>query len=383
MMSKVSVLLLFLLAGSLTLQAQNLVPNGGFEDFKSAPNSDGDMDIPGWFNPNPTATGWPNSTPDHLHSKGSGNGNWKNSYFAELPPKAGQGYVGLVEYNPNKDDFREYVAVELTSPLEVGRTYTLTFYLAKGLGRYYGCEKATGFGIYLGEDRPLQDDSEPLRKFKPMFELPEAFGTKDWTEFTFTFEADKPHKYLMLGNFLKDKDQETDKFTDCSDPFVITFLDEVSLTPGEKKFVPEPMVVAVEDLPEGEEERELAAMKSKDAPKTFMGREITLSEDVGVHLDEITLEIWDNLIVDGDTISLQFNGEWLLENHMVSKTKVKIPIKIDPSKNNLLVLHAHNLGRMPPNTAEIAFVDKAGKRQVLTIKSDYTTSGAIRFTREE
>ncbi len=83
--------------------------------------------------------------------------------------------------------------------------------------------------------------------------------------------------------------------------------------------------------------------------------------------------------MDGDSISLNINGEWILQEYSVVKTKLKIHVKINPNAtNNYLILYAHNLGEISPNTAAVQVLigDKVYK---LTLTSDLQKSGALNF----
>lgn len=81
---------------------------------------------------------------------------------------------------------------------------------------------------------------------------------------------------------------------------------------------------------------------------------------------------------DGDIISLNLNGEWILKDLKVTKTKEKVNIKLS-KKKNILVLHAENLGDQPPNTAAISLYD-GSKTQQIILNSDKGTSQAIKIS---
>jgi hypothetical protein len=67
---------------------------------------------------------------------------------------------------------------------------------------------------------------------------------------------------------------------------------------------------------------------------------------------ELIIKVMDNAITDGDTISIIHNGKLIAERILVSGKS--FPLKIALSKENPyheLILVAHNLGSIPPNTA--------------------------------
>jgi hypothetical protein len=72
---------------------------------------------------------------------------------------------------------------------------------------------------------------------------------------------------------------------------------------------------------------------------------------------------------------LYLNEELVLEKYTVSKTKKEIILNLKPGKN-ILVMHALNLGRVPPNTAALKINDGTINKNV-TLISDLKNSGAL------
>lgn len=114
-------------------------------------------------------------------------------------------------------------------------------------------------------------------------------------------------------------------------------------------------------------------------PISIKERSVELQSTITVSKPEFDIEIWDRSVVDGDSISLNLNGDWILQEYMVVKTKLKIHVKINPNaSNNYLILFAHNLGEISPNTAAVqVLID--GKEYKLTLTSDLKKSGALNF----
>lgn len=108
------------------------------------------------------------------------------------------------------------------------------------------------------------------------------------------------------------------------------------------------------------------------------GRKITHQRDVYVHQRELELLIWDSDKEDGDIVSLSYNGQWLLRNHTVNKTRKSVKIQVEPGKENQLILYAENEGTAPPNTAALTFFDGLSTRN-LNLSSTKSTCGALRF----
>lgn len=117
---------------------------------------------------------------------------------------------------------------------------------------------------------------------------------------------------------------------------------------------------------------------SKNIPLQLYNRSITQTESYEVTESSIEIEVFDNLILDEDTISLNFNGEWILKNYGVTREKKTITLKLKENSNNSLILFAENMGKSPPNTAAIEFT-LGGKKKLLRLKSDMKTCSAVNF----
>ena len=105
------------------------------------------------------------------------------------------------------------------------------------------------------------------------------------------------------------------------------------------------------------------------------GRRFTVQKTITSEREIIKINVWDKNKVDGDIISLYLKGELILENFTVSHTKKEIEVQLHPG-SNILVMHALNLGKVPPNTAAISINDGA-KKKIITLVSDLKKSGAV------
>jgi hypothetical protein len=100
---------------------------------------------------------------------------------------------------------------------------------------------------------------------------------------------------------------------------------------------------------------------------------------IEVESKTFTVDMYDNGQVDGDTISLYFNGKLMVSRQRLSTEPIHLNITIDPTRNdNELVMYAENLGSIPPNTA-LMVVTVGDKRYEVNISSSEQTSGTVRF----
>ncbi len=121
----------------------------------------------------------------------------------------------------------------------------------------------------------------------------------------------------------------------------------------------------------------------KTLPSKLKERTVVVSKQSIEHVDKkILLEIFDHRQEDGDIISLNFNGHWILKEKKLSKLPLKLIVEVNDSGENYLLLHAENLGDIPPNTIAIRYYIN-GQRKLVVLNSDMDHSEMIRFDKIE
>lgn len=97
----------------------------------------------------------------------------------------------------------------------------------------------------------------------------------------------------------------------------------------------------------------------------------------------ITITIFDNGQVDGDTVTIFHNNQVLLSNHFVSATPYKISLTLSSAQpRHELILVANNLGSIPPNTA-VLVVDAGERRYRLNASADMKKNALLVFEYRE
>lgn len=119
-------------------------------------------------------------------------------------------------------------------------------------------------------------------------------------------------------------------------------------------------------------------MTQGNVPKFISGRKVISTMQINVNKPDLTIYVYDNSYIDGDTMSLFFNGKWILDHFGVTKKKEPVQLTFTENSNNYLVLFANNLGKSPPNTAAIEFHDGKTKR-FFRLSSDLKNCSAINF----
>ena len=108
-LSKNIVFLLFFISLCWNLEGQNLFPNPSFEDTIQCLDNGHIDNVDQWFNPTL-------ATPDYFNSCTTGNFGVPVNAYGNQTARTGQAYTGIVSII-NSSGWREYLQVELTSPL--------------------------------------------------------------------------------------------------------------------------------------------------------------------------------------------------------------------------------------------------------------------------
>ena len=117
----------------------------------------------------------------------------------------------------------------------------------------------------------------------------------------------------------------------------------------------------------------------KPSNKSFEKRSSDLIKTIEISNPTFKIDLYDNGDIDGDSVSLFYNGKLLLSHKRL--TDKPLSLSLDAStgdETNELTMYAENLGTIPPNTA-LMIVTDGDKRYEVRIASDLKKSGTIRF----
>ncbi len=112
-------------------------------------------------------------------------------------------------------------------------------------------------------------------------------------------------------------------------------------------------------------------------------RKTNVIRSIDFKSDSLVLVLYDNGIVDGDTVSVVLNGEVIIPKHGLSEKAYRKVIKITPDLGDslLLVMYAENLGSIPPNTG-LLIVEDGPNRQEIFFEGDMKKSSAVILRRK-
>jgi dipeptidyl-peptidase-4 len=120
----------------------------------------------------------------------------------------------------------------------------------------------------------------------------------------------------------------------------------------------------------------VGAPEKKDSVGIVASRKNTVFSRIPVSVTNITLDIFDNGTIDGDSISVYYNNKLLVSKQGLSEKAITVQLMLDEkAARHEIVLFAENLGSIPPNTATI--IVKAGDKRYELHSSASLTENAV------
>ncbi len=110
------------------------------------------------------------------------------------------------------------------------------------------------------------------------------------------------------------------------------------------------------NIPASQKKETIEAVK--ELPAIVASRKNESMQDIYFKNDSLVLSLYDNGIVDGDTVSVFLNGENIISKQRLKEAATKKTIYISERSDSVqLVLFADNLGTIPPNTGLLTVRD--------------------------
>lgn len=165
-----------------------------------------------------------------------------------------------------------------------------------------------------------------------------------------------------------------------SKPTPVTPKPKPSPPVTQKPVTPAPQKKDTVSKPEPKPDEPLITQSNRSIMENMKARRKTEQSRLEVDVKKINLKVYDNGIVDGDTVSIFFNGKLLISHQRLSETPIELNIDLDENMvNNEITLFAENLGSIPPNTALIV-ITAGGKRYELRSKADLLENAVLVIT---
>lgn len=110
--------------------------------------------------------------------------------------------------------------------------------------------------------------------------------------------------------------------------------------------------------------------------KNYIARTTSIADSVRCNTPGITLSLYDNGEIDGDTVSVYVNDTPVIQHQLIKATPVIFTLPVEKGKYYTISLFAENLGRIPPNTALLKI--EAGKLiKEIRLSSTLDTNAAV------
>jgi OmpA-OmpF porin, OOP family len=211
------------------LAQENLVPNPSFENIIGKPKKIGEVDKAApWISPT-TGTAeifWSGSKSEDIATP-------KNNLGFQHA-KSGDNYAGAIFYDKKNPNLREYIQVELKSPLEEGKIYCVEFFVnISDLSKY----SIDLVGAHLSDKKISSTTMEPLNVVPQVLNKQGRVLSNqvDWEIVCGEYKATGGEKYLTIGNFANDKQVQIGRMKKSKDiagsqnEYGYYFIDDVSV----------------------------------------------------------------------------------------------------------------------------------------------------------
>ena len=114
------------------------------------------------------------------------------------------------------------------------------------------------------------------------------------------------------------------------------------------------------------------------APASILTRENPVVKKIETGVGELQVDLYDNGIIDGDTVTIYHNNELVVSRAALSTTPIKIRVPVDAAHpHHELIMVANNLGSIPPNTSLMIVTDKNKRYEVFISSSEQRNAKVV------
>lgn len=358
------------------------------------------------FRTNPSAGNAYSSRQNNRHSNFNLNGQWRGSFKESTP-----NILGLVS-----DEKTTYV-LELEMEGNAVGGYSYTYFSDLGdRKRYYTICRISG--TYDPKDRKLVVTEIERLKFNTPPNIQNCFQIH-----TLYFERGDDNTEYLKGSWIPAPNQVCGgkgttvltRNVEEKSPFVMNSSREKATAkkPAEPIRKNPPVMASKEKKaigskktePEQKEKletREITSQIPVEQPKDpvikkeekidrpplpsysgYENRRNVIMQTIHVKNPSFQIELYDNGVIDGDSISVFYNGQLILSHQRLSDKPIKVTLTLDPKyRQNVITMYAENLGTIPPNTA-LMIVRDGDRRYEVRMESDLGKSGSVIFRHDD
>jgi len=118
-------------------------------------------------------------------------------------------------------------------------------------------------------------------------------------------------------------------------------------------------------------------------PEVLKTRENALAQTITVNTEQVTIKLYDNGEIDGDSISVFVDKQLKLSHKRLSTSPIVLTLDFDAGETeHEVIMVAENLGRIPPNTS-LMVITAGDKRYQVQITSTEQKNAMVRFKYEK
>lgn len=118
--------------------------------------------------------------------------------------------------------------------------------------------------------------------------------------------------------------------------------------------------------------------KKPELPEKHIARRNVIAQTIHLQNSRFRVALSDNGAIDGDTVSLYFNGRKVTDKQLLDAKAIHIDLEASDTADNELIMYAENEGRVPPNTA-LMIVYADDKTYRVELRAGYRANAVIRF----
>jgi outer membrane protein OmpA-like peptidoglycan-associated protein len=197
--------LLVLLLLPLSLNAQDLVDNGGFEEYKGKLKKMGSVEmVKGWKSPTAAKA----DLFSELITEGPMSAT-RNMYGGQAP-NTGQHYAGIRVYSIQDREPRSYLQATFNTPMTKGQKYCVKYYVSLSDLSRISTSEVRAFMSKV----PVQKDDMASLTYAAQIPAPGTEVYDDLNEWELVcgiYEAEGDEQYMIIGNFMATKPTPTGK----------------------------------------------------------------------------------------------------------------------------------------------------------------------------
>jgi len=116
-------------------------------------------------------------------------------------PHSGEAFVGFYAFTIDGLDQRDYIQIELESPMEIGTSYIVEFYVSLADSTEYSVNNV---GAYLSTEA-IYTPSTGVLDYEAQVTFPDFIDdTENWVKISDTIVVEENYSFLTIGNFNDD-----------------------------------------------------------------------------------------------------------------------------------------------------------------------------------